>query len=117
LCADGKINNQSSSTPSSQTEKAESAFGAHREVTAKAKRKHLTKERIAISTINSNDVYGEDCTDSACIHIKRQTKIDIFFEKGVEHFDAEIKYCPVCGSKVKGAFPLDMQDYYNMALA
>ena len=36
------------------------------------------------------------------------TKIDIVFEKVVEHIDAEIKQCPNCEATVKGRFPDDM---------
>ncbi len=36
------------------------------------------------------------------------TKIDIIFEKVVEHIDAEIKHCPTCDSTVKAPFPADL---------
>ena len=42
-----------------------------------------------------------------CFH-ERRTKIDIVFEKVVEHVDAEVKQCPVCDATVKGRFPADM---------
>ena len=38
---------------------------------------------------------------------ERRTKIDIVFEKVVEHVDAEIKQCPTCKTTVKGKFPAD----------
>ena len=41
-------------------------------------------------------------------HHERRTKIDIVFEKVVEHVDAEVKQCPNCDSTVKGQFPSDM---------
>ena len=43
-----------------------------------------------------------DCT------YERRTKVDIVFEKIVEHIDAEIKRCPNCEAMVKGSFPEDM---------
>ena len=42
------------------------------------------------------------------MHHERRTKIDIVFEKVVEHVDAEIKQCPTCKATVKGKFPADM---------
>jgi len=109
-----KKDNQNSSKPSSQTEKDESALG-HQGSNGKGKNENSgrsknarTKEKITVSTVNSCTVCGEDLTDSACTHIERRTKIDIVFEKVVEHVDAEIKHCPVCNSTVKGTFPADM---------
>jgi len=46
--------------------------------------------------------------DVPCTHHERRTKIDIVFEKVVEHVDAEVKQCPTCHSTVKGKFPVDM---------
>ena len=109
-----KKDNQNSSKPSSQTKKDESALG-HQGSNGKGKnetsgrsKNARTKETITVSTVNSCNVCGEDLTDSACTHIERRTKIDIVFEKVVEHVDAEIKHCPVCDSTVKGIFPADM---------
>ena len=109
-----KKDNQNSSKPSSQTEKDESALG-HQGSNGKGKNENSgrsnntrTKETITVSTVNSCTVCGEDLTDSPCTHIERRTKIDIVFEKVVEHVDAEIKHCPVCDSTVKGTFPADM---------
>jgi transposase len=109
-----KKDNQNSSKPSSQTEKDESALG-HQGSSGKGKnetsgrsKNTRTKENITIAAVNSCDVCGEDLTDSECTHIERRTKIDIVFEKVVEHVDAQIKHCPVCDSTVKGTFPTDM---------
>ena len=54
------------------------------------------------------DVCGQDLKDTPCQHVERRTKIDILFEKVIEHVDAEIKQCPACDSTVKGQFPADM---------
>ena len=109
-----KKDNQNSSKPSSQTEKDESALGypgsngkGKNENTGRSKNTR-TKEKVTVSTVNSFDVCGEDLTGSPCTHIERRTKIDIVFEKVVEHVDAQIKHCPVCDSTVKGTFPADM---------
>ena len=109
-----KKDNQNSSKPSSQTEKDESALG-HQGSNGKGKNENSgrskntrTKEKVTVSTVSSCDVCGEDLADSPCIHIERRTKIDIVFEKVVEHVDAEIKHCPACDSTVKGVFPSDM---------
>jgi len=109
-----KKDNKNSSKPSSQTEKDESALG-HQGSKGKGKNENSgktkntrTRETVTLSTVNSCDVCGEDLMDSPCTHIERRTKIDIVFEKVVEHVDAEIKQCPACDSTVKGAFPADM---------
>jgi len=39
---------------------------------------------------------------------ERRTRIDIVFEKTVEHFDAEIKECPACYETTKAEFPKDI---------
>ena len=50
---------------------------------------------------------GEVLTGVPGTHHERRTKIDIVFEKVVEHVDAEIKPCPTCAAPVKGRFPAD----------
>ena len=109
-----KKDNKNSSKPSSQTEKDESALG-HQGSKGKGKHENSgitkntrTRETVTLSSVNSCDVCGESLIDSPCTHIERRTKIDIVFEKVVEHVDAEIKQCPVCDSTVKGTFPADM---------
>ncbi len=39
---------------------------------------------------------------------ERRTRIDLVFEKRVEHVDAEVKQCPHCQATTKGEFPADM---------
>ncbi len=102
--------NNNSSKPSSQTEKNESALG-HQGSNGKGKnetsggsKNARTKERVTVSTVNLCKVCSEDLTDSPCTHIERRTKIDIVFEKVVDHVDAEVKHCPSCDSTIKGAF-------------
>lgn len=109
-----KKDTTNSSKPSSQTEKDESALGhsgsngkgkLHNQATAQNRR---TVENVTLSTVQTCDVCGEDLTGVPCSHHERRTKIDIVFEKVIEHVDAEIKQCPTCAATVKGRFPADM---------
>ena len=109
-----KKNSNNSSIPPSQTGKDESALeqlGSH----TKGKPEHRdtinntrTKETVTIATVELCSVCGESLTTVACQHHERRTKIDIIFEKVVEHVDAEVKSCPTCHSTNKGLFPSDM---------
>lgn len=103
-----------SSKPSSQTGKDESALG-HSGSHGKGKpdnktaaQNNRTVETVTLSQVVTCDMCGEDLTDVPCAHLERRTKIDIVFEKVVEHVDAEIKQCPTCASTVKGLFPADL---------
>lgn len=109
-----KKNNKNSSKPSSQTDKDESSV-THPGTNGKGKQESdelaantRTIERIRVAKVSKCDVCGQDLTDASCEHIERRTKIDIVFEKVVEHVDAQIKYCHNCDSTVKGKFPPDM---------
>ena len=109
-----KKDNKNSSIPSSQTEKAESSLG-HQGNNGKGKNENDTRakntrvrENVSISTVSFCDICAEDLTDVLCTHHERRTKIDIVFEKVVEHVDAEVKQCPACEATVKGKFPADM---------
>lgn len=109
-----KKNNKNSSKPSSQTEKDESFTGkAGANGKGKEEKKAMayntrTIETTALSKVLRCDVCGEDLTKTTCHHTERRTKIDIIFEKTVEHVDAEVKQCPRCDSMIKGKFPEDM---------
>lgn len=65
-------------------------------------------ETVTLSKVQACEVCGEDLTGVSCTGHERRTKIDIVFEKVVEHVDAEIKQCPTCAGTVKGRFPGDM---------
>src|ERR1700733_5364678 len=108
-------NNKNSSKPSSQTEKDESAI-TNTGTNGKGKQKYNTTanntrtiETTTIAKVIQCDVCGQDLTKTACQHTERRTKIDIVFEKVVEHVDAEVKHCKNCDSTVKGTFPSDMR--------
>ena len=103
-----------SSKPSSQTEKDESALN-HSGSNGKGKPENMATasnsrivETVTLSKVEICDICGEDLTGVPCAHVERRTKIDIMFEKVVEHVDAEIKQCPTCASRVKGRFPADL---------
>ncbi len=109
-----KKGNKNSSKPSSQTEKDESSI-TNPGTNGKGKSEYNTTanntrtvQTITVAKVTRCDVCNEDLTKIACQHTERRTKIDIIFEKTVEHVDAEIKHCPSCDSTVKGKFPSDM---------
>ncbi len=109
-----KKNNKNSSKPSSQTEKDESSLTNHG-TNSKGKPESnatadntRTIEIIRIAEVVQCDVCGQDLRKITCQHVERRTKIDIIFEKVIEHIDAQVKLCPDCGSTVKGVFPADM---------
>ena len=96
--------NTNSSKPSSQTEKDESATtntgtnGKGKQESNATANNTRTVETVTIAKVTQCDVCGQDLTNVACQHIERRTKIDIIFEKTVEHVDAEIKHCTNCDS-------------------
>lgn len=51
---------------------------------------------MTVLEVFSCDTCGEDLGGVACTGHERRTKIDIVFEKVVDHMDAEIKQCPTC---------------------
>jgi transposase len=100
-----------SSKPPSQTAKDDSALGrpGHH---GKAKRTdedavHNTRtvETVTVTPVEICDHCGESLIASPCIGHERRTRVDIVFEKVVEHVDAEMKQCPTCNHTVKGQFP------------
>lgn len=66
------------------------------------------KESVRIETVQWCNQCGEDLSKVPYTDIERRTKIDIVFEKVIEHVDAEIKQCPQCNAIVKGDYPTDM---------
>ena len=109
-----KKDNKNSSKLSSKTEKDESALG-HQGSKGKGKNENSgianntrIKETITLSIVDSCSVCSESLINTPCIHIERRTKIDIVFEKVIEHVDAEVKQCPTCDATLKGQFPADM---------
>jgi transposase len=107
-------NSRNSSLPSSQTDKDDDTAA---QGSAKGKGKNeqgalagntRTCETVTVATVEFCDDCGEDLSETPCQGHERRTKIDILFEKVVEHVDAQIKQCPVCGATLKGRFPSDL---------
>ena len=67
-----------------------------------------TVETVVRSAVTVCESCGEDLRNTPCQGVERRTRIDIVFEKVVSHVDAEIKQCPQCQAKTKGAFPAEM---------
>ena len=105
---------KNSSKPSSQTDKDDSSLsyrgsnGRGKNETKALAKNTRVNESVTLSKVRSCDVCAEDLNDTPCLHYERRTKIDLVFEKVVEHVDAEVKQCPTCDSTVKGRFPSDM---------
>ncbi len=103
-----------SSKPSSQTEKDESSSphtgskGKGKQQNDKVSKNTRTVETTRLAKVDFCAVCGEDLGDTPSHGHERRTKIDIVFEKVVEHVDAQIKECPVCEGTTKGRFPADM---------
>jgi len=102
---------KNSSLPSSQTEKDETSKS-----NTKSRGNKLTgevsntriKETVTTVKVDTCDVCGVALDKTPCHGYERRTKIDIVFEKVVDHVDAEVKQCPNCQTTVKGTFPQDM---------
>jgi transposase len=58
--------------------------------------------------VNACSLCGESLERINTIGCERRTRIDIVFEKTVEHFDAEMKECPRCHETTKAEFPKDI---------
>jgi len=104
-------NSRNSSIPSSQTGKDTTSTGT----TGKGKKQNdalsgntRTVETVQVAKVKDCEVCGEDLNDTPAIGHERRTKIDIIFEKVVNHVDAELKICPRCNTQNKGHFPEDM---------
>lgn len=109
-----KKDTKNSSKPSSQTEKDDSSTTQQGtngkgklESTATAYNTR-TIEGTTIIKVTQCSECGEDLTKADCQCYERRTKIDIVFEKTVEHVDVEVKNCSNCKATIKGAFPKDM---------
>jgi transposase len=106
-------NSKNSSLPSSQTKKDETSTKD-----PKSKGKGIkvdgnvsntrTIETTTTAKAETCNTCGVSLDSIPCDEYERRTKIDIVFEKVIEHIDAEIKQCPNCKSTTKGSFPLDM---------
>ena len=102
---------RNSSLPSSQSEKDESALGTGgskgkgKSLHNESARNRSLRETVTVASVDRCVVCGEPLGDAPCQHTERRTKIDIVFEKVVEHIDIEVKQCPNCQAMVKGRVP------------
>lgn len=104
-----------SSIPPSQTQKDESSInitktntnGKSEKPTAVANTR--TVESVQVVPVEQCDCCGEYLGKVACKFHERRTRIDIIFEKTVEHIEAEVKECPTCHKIVKASFPADLK--------
>lgn len=108
-----KKDSKNSSKPSSQTEKDESSI--RQGTNGKGKLESIatayntrTIEGTTIIKVTQCSECGEDLTKIDCQRYERRTKIDIVFEKVVEHVDAEVKICSNCKATINGSFTKDM---------
>lgn len=108
-----KKTSQNSSLPPSQTEADDTALKGKNTGRGPAQNgerfaNSRTVESIEVATVDSCASCGEDLQSQAPQEYERRTRIDLVFEKVVEHVDAEIKTCPVCQEQTKGTFPSDL---------
>ena len=107
-----KKGNKNSSIPSSQTEEDKSSKPRkpkdkreeHEEPFANSR----TEESVEVSPVWRCEHCGENLRHVQVEDYERRTRIDIVFEKRIEHTDAEIKTCPSCECVNKGAFAADL---------
>lgn len=109
-----KKTSKNSSKPSSQTDKDETA-SSNKKTNGKGKQEQVTQvsntrtvETTEIIEVNICEQCGCNLSKVKCQCVERRTRIDIVFEKTVEHVEAQVKQCPRCQSTVKGKFPKDM---------
>ncbi len=106
-----KKQGKNSSIPSSQTGKDDTAIsqpgsrGKGRKENAMMATNTRTLEQVTVAKAHTCEVCGQDLRQIPCVHHERRTRIDIVFEKVVEHVDAEVKQCPTCDATAKGSFP------------
>jgi transposase len=105
---------RNSSKPSSQTGKDETSINKTGS-NGKGKLEDLISADNSRTVVTDTVLVVEACSEcgESLEHIEissreRRTRIDIVFEKTVEHFDAEIKQCPRCYETTKAEFPKDI---------
>jgi transposase len=109
-----KKTSANSSIPPSQTEKDETTPSKNktpknsRDETITTLGNTRTVETVTTLPVTTCLKCGDDLTRVECTCIERRTKIDIIFEKTVEHIDVESKQCPSCHATTKSTFPEDM---------
>lgn len=109
-----KKTSENSSKPSSQTDKDETSL-SNKKNSGKGKGEKVTQanntrtiETIETIEVNQCKQCGRDLSNTKCQCVERRTRIDIVFEKTVEHVETQVKKCPRCQTTNKGKFPKDM---------
>lgn len=109
-----KKTSKNSSIPPSQTSKDDSSTGngkTNRNGLKETSTKTGNTRTVEIDNllyVESCQCCGEDLTNIEPSSIERRTRIDIIFEKTVEHWDSQTKECPSCSSTQKANFPEDI---------
>lgn len=109
-----KKTSANSNIPPSQTEKDESTPSKintnknGRDETITTLGNTRTVETVITIPVTTCNKCGDDLTQVECTCIERRTRIDIIFEKTLEHIDVESKECPSCHATTKSSFPNDM---------
>ena len=67
-----------------------------------------TREEHHVHEAHACKHCGEKLTGTEAAGHERRTRIDVVFEKVVEHHDAEIRHCPHCHGETRAAFPDDL---------
>jgi transposase len=100
--------------PSSQTGKDETSIGK-KGSNGKGKPENIisadnsrTVVTDIVLSVDACYACGESLENKKASRHERRTRIDIVFEKTVEHFDTEIKDCPRCHETIKAEFPKDI---------
>lgn len=104
---------KNSSIPSSQTGEDKSASTSPSNGKGLAENNEQFDNSRSVETkelaaVNRCSECGENLSKVSVIDHERRTRIDIVFEKRIEHVDAQIKRCPCCDHLNKGQFPVDM---------
>jgi transposase len=105
---------KNSSIPPSQTGKDTSATASGSNSKGLPENEELfdnsrTVETEEVIPVNRCSECGENLSKISVSDHERRTRIDLVFEKRVEHVDAQIKRCPCCEHLNKGQFPADLQ--------
>ena len=100
--------------PPSQTGKDESATRPGTQAKGSAGQAQRAGNTRTVETSQTLKVHtcaccGEDLSDVAAADHERRTRIDIVFEKTVEHVDAQIKTCPSCEGTTRAPFASDLK--------
>lgn len=109
-----KKTSRNSGKPPSQTGKDETSVNK-RGSNSKGKKENIVSadnSRVVVTEtvlpVDSCSGCGESLGGIESSKHERRTRIDIIFEKVVEHFVAEIKQCPSCKETTKAEFPKEI---------